>query len=285
MARKYYKGYLCNDLVFLHLYQRTQDRRALFKNTEDHIVFYTICNVLARKFSAVILAQCHMYNHFHILCQLPDQKLMGKFMGQITSLFTKKYNIAHQRTGQLFKRPFGNSVKEEPLKICSTIAYVFNNPVKAKICKKAIQYKWNFLQLLESKHKKKQKIKLRELPLFVREEVSLIDSMYDNLKCIDYDYLNSLKSRVVARVRQMKRVRKATSVVSDNQEQWLDELQNESIIHDVANEYIDLLHEYILNKYCSVDIPRLSSFYKDFDTMLLAIDSNMGSDYDLKEDN
>ncbi len=44
------------------------------------------------------------------------------------------------------------------------------------------------------------------------------------------------------------------------------------------------LTDYILSIYCDVDFERAISFYGSLDKMILAIDSNTGSEHDLKEE-
>lgn len=279
MKRKYYYSRDRNVLIFQHIYQRSKDRSVVFKTVKDHLVLYTIYNVYARKNNVTTLAMCHMSNHFHYLSAFPRQKMIEDFMKKITAVFSVLYNNYHKRCGKLWKRPFGSAFKPKAQNICNTVAYIFNNPVAKNLCKKAIDYKWNYLKLLETQYYNERILVKRNYPMFMREEFKLIDEKYELYEYLDYEYLTAMQDRIVEKVGKMKKFKVGESKTSQ-------QMNNEryKLINNEIKKYLTSITDYILFKYNSVDLKRLISFYGDFKTLELAINSNTGNEHDIPED-
>ena len=58
----------------------------------------------------------------------------------------------------------------------------------------------------------------------------------------------------------------------------------ERIIKELSPGEIKQLTDFIVTSYNCIDYQRLEEYYDDFQTMLIAIHSNTGSEYDIKED-
>lgn len=56
------------------------------------------------------------------------------------------------------------------------------------------------------------------------------------------------------------------------------------LFKDLSREEALQMTDYILSTYCDVDFDRAVSYYGSMDKMILAIDSNTGSEHDLKEE-
>ena len=114
----------------------------IFYRSEDFLVFFTIVSVIARKMKLIILAFCPMFNHIHFLFKEISLPSLRSFIRQVTSLFVKEYNLDYKRTGPVFQRHFGKSLKKGIKIILGCIAYVFNNPIAGKMFETAIEYRW-----------------------------------------------------------------------------------------------------------------------------------------------
>lgn len=51
--------------ILNHCYQRTADDGVLFYTFSDHLVYFTLFCVLARKYNIQVLALCQMPDHVH----------------------------------------------------------------------------------------------------------------------------------------------------------------------------------------------------------------------------
>lgn len=88
-----------------------------------------------------IIAYCIMNNHAHFLIRAENIMEISKLMSQVNTRYAKFYNRTNNRCGYVFR----NRYKSEPIltysHLISCIAYIHNNPVKAKICDKAEDYR------------------------------------------------------------------------------------------------------------------------------------------------
>lgn len=94
-----------------HVYQRTISGFNIFYDLEDYIVYYTIFSVLAVRYNIIVYGLCLMIDHIHSLFISRSASTMSRFISNVTSLFVKEYNSAHDRKGPLFEERFGSSVK------------------------------------------------------------------------------------------------------------------------------------------------------------------------------
>ena len=60
--------------------------------------------------------------------------------------------------------------------------------------------------------------------------------------------------------------------------------QIDGLFAGLASEERDQLIDYIIVKYCKIDFGYILSFYKSYDDMLIAINSNTGAEYDISEE-
>ena len=129
----------------IHVFIKGRNGNGVFYRTEDFLVFISIVGTIARRMGISIIAFCPMFNHVHILVKGIDMESLRAFIHQIETTFVREYNHEYNRSGPLFQKSFGRSVKKESKTILGCVAYVFNNPVAGKLCKEAIAFRWNLL--------------------------------------------------------------------------------------------------------------------------------------------
>lgn len=97
----------------------------------------------SEKYDIKIVSYCIMNNHAHMLLFTDDIEEMSNFMKSINISFSKYYNNVKNRVGVVFR----NRYESEPILnrqyLFNCIAYIHNNPVKAKIVAKPSQYKYS----------------------------------------------------------------------------------------------------------------------------------------------
>lgn len=129
----------------LHVYQRTVSGFNIFYSSEDFLVFFTIVSVYARKYGITLMGLCQMIDHIHLLGYARSLSSMSRFISAYTSRYVKEFNSRVGRKGKLFVKEYGSATKKEAKKVRSAIAYLFNNPVEKKLCGRAEEYRWNYL--------------------------------------------------------------------------------------------------------------------------------------------
>jgi REP element-mobilizing transposase RayT len=232
---------------FDHIFQHALEYRVLFYSLEDRLVFYTIFSVLAWRYEVTVLTLALMYNHFHSLIHASTPKVRSLFIGTLTSTYAMAFNRDTGRKGALFEKAYGNSPKSVEKKIRTCIAYNFNNSVEKGLYFRAEEDRWNFLAYINNDHPFSKPIIQNRASAMFRNRMKEVDAHVR-----DHAYLGYLTVR--------------------------------RLFRDLNGEEREQLTDYIISRYLPFDKALLLSFYKDYDSMVLAINSNTGSEYDIKEE-
>lgn len=238
--RKFYRG------VVNHVYQRTIDGVHLFYTVDDCLVFFTILSTCARSAEVQILELCLMHNHIHILVKTETLKTLSRFVDHFSAWFVQEYNSYVGRTGKLLTKNFGSAPKWDEKRLRSAIIYVGNNPVEKKFCKKAKEYRWNFLAYRNNSWPFSSKVVMRKVSYSMKKALQEVDSMVHLNQPLRYALLNRIFEKLS----------------KDEKEQLVD---------------------YIISSYSPIDYEELESHFKSYESMLLAMESTTGDDYDIKE--
>ena len=227
----------------LHIYQRTISGFNLFYSVEDFLVFYTIISVKSRIYNICLMGLCFMIDHLHMLVCPNSLVQTSRFISAATSLYVREFNSWTGRQGPLFVSAYGSAVKNEFKKIRSAIAYLFNNPVEKMQCRKAEEYRWNFLKYFNPERNKKHKGSPSKA---VRRAIKIIDSHF-------------------------------------NKNMYLKHALIHSLFKDMDSEEREYLTDYIITLYFPFDAAKTYGYYKSYKDMVCAINSNTGNEYDISE--
>ena len=231
-----------------HIYQRAQNGFNLFYCDEDRLVFYTIFAVCARKAPDIkVLGLCLMYDHFHSLIVSEKIEAISAFMDHCTSWFARIFNESVGRKGRLFHKNFGSAPKWGLKKIHSAIAYLFNNPVEKLLCLRAEEFRWSFLAFLNDTNPFSSKTPFRNASAALKRAKKEVDWFSSSDEPLSYQGLKRWRGSL-------------------NDQEW--------------EELVD----YIIVRYSPFDYQALVAYYESYENMLLAINSNTGGEYDLREE-
>ena len=89
-----------------------------------------------------VYAWCIMDNHVHIVLRAKMMN-MSKAMFNINRVFARHYNYKEKEVGHVFESRYKSKPAESDEYLMQVIRYIHNNPVKAKMVKKAEQYQWS----------------------------------------------------------------------------------------------------------------------------------------------
>ncbi len=230
-----------------HTYQRTISGFNIFYEVEDYLVYYTIYSVMARKYEIVVYGLCLMIDHIHSLCAATDRDRFSRFMSHVSNVFVKEYNREHARSGSLFEARFGSAIKLGLKLIRTAIAYLYNNPVERYLCKYAQEYRWNFLAYGQSANPFSDPLILRNASSALRRAVKEVNESHMARRHLTYAQLRRLFAT-------------------------LDNSEKNQLIDHIVTCYSVIRYD-ILSTEC----------YDGFSNMLIAINSNAGSEYDIDE--
>ena len=230
----------------VHVYQRTIDGFNIFYDLEDYLVFYTIFATSSRKYNVTVLEQSIMIDHLHSLIDAASLDELSRFVCYYTSVYVKAYNRSVGREGALFEKAFGSAPKQTVKKIKSCIAYIANNPVEKLLCKSVEDYRWNYLAFAKSS--------------------------YPYSRPLDISMASASLRRAVKEVKSACRLNR-----------YLNYTQLRRMFRNLSEEESMQLTDIIITCYCPFDFNYLASFFEDFDSMLIAVNANTGSEYDMSE--
>ena len=235
------------DNAFQHIYQNTVRGVLLFYSDMDRLVYYTAFSVMARKYQAQVLAISLMYDHTHSSVRLKDPFLMGDFVRDYTSIYAMEFNRDIGRHGPLFRCAYGNAPKVGAKAIRTNVAYIDNNAVEKQLCCKAEQDRWNLIAFLNCPHPYSKKIDRSHSSRRLLRSIKRVEAFSRANAYLPYNILRSLY---------------------DN----------------LTREEEEQLTDFILYTYLPIDKEQLMLLYGSYENMLLAVNSNTGSEYDIKEE-
>lgn len=230
-----------------HTYQRSVSGFNIFYEVEDYLVYYTIFSVMSRRYGMVVYGLCLMIDHIHTLTSTSSCKTFSKFMSNVAIQFVKEYNRYHNRVGPLFSECFGSAPKAGLKLLRTAIAYLFNNPVERLLCKRAQEYRWNFLAYAASDNPFSDPLVLKKASRRLRRALKEVDG---TLKRNEYMTYVQLKRMFVG----------------------MDAREKNQLIDYIIVRYNIIRYDDLITK-C----------YDGYENMLMAINSNAGSEYEVQE--
>ena len=201
----------------------------------------------ARKYQAQVLAISLMYDHTHSSVRLKEASRMGAFVRDYTSIYAMEFNKDIGRHGPLFSCAYGNAPKIGAKKIRTNVTYIDNNAVEKLLFERAEQDRWNVIAFLHSSHPFSEKINRR-----------------------------SASKKLLRSLRRVEAFSKANA--------YLRYRILRELFDGLNTKEKEQLTDYILYTYLPIDKEELFLLYGDYQNMLTAINSNTGSEYDIKED-
>ena len=175
-----------------HTYKITRDRGVLFYRAEDHLVYYTLQSVLARKHRLSVLGTSHMFTHVHEGALPEDMVQLSAYEHDLSILFAREYNRETVRSGALFERHFGSAPKRNDKERRSCMVYIFNNPVEKKLVHRAQEDRWNFLAYYESDYPFSQRPIIRYSRRPLVNAIHLVEHEYKSGRYLRYNLLHRL---------------------------------------------------------------------------------------------
>lgn len=230
-----------------HIYQRGLNMSVIFYSVKDILVFYTILYVLKKKYKITVLGVVFMYNHYHLLIKAKSQEVVSCFMRDLETTYSKEFNKDTGIKGHVFEPRYGLSNKKWDKKQREAAAYLYNNPVEKQLSTRAVEYRWNFLAYAVSDHPFSEKLVVRKASTQLKKCLQEVRFMFNHGDFLNYTVLKNCFKRL-------------------------------------ARNEINQLVDFIITTYNVVDYKETTSLYGSYGTMLIAFDSNTGSDHDMKEE-
>ncbi|MBI4432983.1 MAG: transposase [Candidatus Omnitrophica bacterium] len=128
-----------------HIYSRGNERKDIFRSSQDYELFLNILAEAALTFDGLVHAYCLLPNHFHLLLETKDSNL-SQVMKRLLGLYTVRFNKKHQRSGHLFQGRYKALIVDKDAYFLQLSRYIHLNPVKAKLAKVPEAYRWSSMR-------------------------------------------------------------------------------------------------------------------------------------------
>ena len=128
-----------------HIMLRGSNRQEIFHDDEDHVRFLEILNRYKKKSEIKVYGWCLMENHIHLLLHEGKEDL-AVTMKRIGVSYAWFYNWKYKTTGHLFQDRYKSEKIESDEYLLAVIRYIHQNPVKAGMAGKPVNWKWSSCQ-------------------------------------------------------------------------------------------------------------------------------------------
>lgn len=161
---------------FFHILVQGINKSYIFDNRLDMKTYIKLMYKENLKCNIDIIAYCIMNNHAHLLLRAEKINDLSKYMQRINTQYGLYYNKKYNRVGYVFRDRYKSQGIYTEKQIYNCKSYIFNNPIKAGICKYPEEYEFSNYNL--SNHE----IKIEEM-----EEFNFIED--DEYKDIEQEEL------------------------------------------------------------------------------------------------
>lgn len=131
------------DGDFYHICTEGLEHKILFKDEEDYRIAWNYLALSAWREEVDVVAFVLMSNHIHTLIACQDRKQAERYIRRFKQLFSMylRNQYGSQKTMHCSDDSISLIDSIQYLRNC--IAYIFRNPVSAKICTRVEDYKWS----------------------------------------------------------------------------------------------------------------------------------------------
>ena len=127
-----------------HIINRANARLPIFFKEEDYVLFENVLEEVKEKYNMRILSYCLMPNHFHLVLYPKNNGDLRKFMQWLTLTHTQRWHREKNTkgTGHLYQGRYKSFIIKKDNHLLSVIRYVERNALRAKLARKAENWKF-----------------------------------------------------------------------------------------------------------------------------------------------
>ena len=133
-----------------HLIVRGNDRRAIFRDDGDRIIFMRYLEEALDVCGCDLHAYVLMGNHVHLLVTAHGAGGISELMQELGRKFARVFNLRWGRTGTLFEGRFRSSLVDSEAYLFTCMAYIELNPVRVGMVAAPGDYPWSSFRLNSS---------------------------------------------------------------------------------------------------------------------------------------
>jgi putative transposase len=127
----------------MHVVQRGNDRRDMFRDREDLAFFLSCAGFAARRHCVSVHAYVLMGNHIHLLATPAEASSLPLMMQAIGRVYVKYFNRRHRRVGALWEGRYRAGFVDDAAYVFTCMRYIELNPVRAGMASTPGAYPWS----------------------------------------------------------------------------------------------------------------------------------------------
>ena len=125
-----------------HVTQRGNYRQDIFDDDESRAKYLKFVQTESERYGLEILAYCLMSNHVHFIVVPETLGSMGNVFKYVNMKYSQYFNKKFGERGHLFQGRFFSTVMDEAHTM-TCVKYIERNPVRAKMVKGPLEWKWS----------------------------------------------------------------------------------------------------------------------------------------------
>lgn len=213
------------DVTFYHIMVQGINKEYIFNDEKLIKKYLSLVLENCKKFDIRIIAYCIMNNHVHLLVYSKNINIMSKMMQKTNMAYARYYNWVKSRVGYVFRDRYLSQPIINETQLIKCVKYIHDNPVKAKMVKKAEQYKFSNCKQFYSKKNLEQlkeivnidfgQIQLVEPYIegeFIEQEIDIKEQIYGNIR----RFCQQEKIRVIKIFESRKILKKLIRYLKEN---------------------------------------------------------------------
>lgn len=129
-----------------HVLNRGNGRMKIFRKPGDYQAFIELIVDAKKRASVEIFDFCLMPNHWHLVLRPRGDADLAAFFSWLTNTHVKRYRGHYRQTsGHLYQGRYKSFAVQEDAYLLTLLRYVEANPLRAKLVKRAQDWRWGSL--------------------------------------------------------------------------------------------------------------------------------------------
>ncbi len=133
-----------------HVVARANRREFILAEKAMKQVFVDTVSRARKKYRFAVTNICLMNNHFHLMITPAKGESISRVMQWILSVFARRFNLHHGYQGHVWYDRFKSKPIAGLRQFVATFAYICDNPVKAGMVERALEYAYGGCVLLRA---------------------------------------------------------------------------------------------------------------------------------------
>ena len=125
-----------------HLTARGDRREDIFLDDVDRLTFLDLLAKEVRQQHWRLYAYCLMSNHYHLLIETPEGKLVDG-MRRLNGVYTQAFNRRHGRVGHVLQGRYKSILVDKDAYLLELVRYIVLNPVRAGMAQRVEDWPWS----------------------------------------------------------------------------------------------------------------------------------------------